>query len=105
MYLQPVRADSGALRVIPGSHKRPWFDQLDERPPLRYAWAREDFAGAEAADVIESVPGYVCKSNPGDVVAFDARLWHASVGGSSDRQMCTLVYFNYPRPPRSMTSS
>ena len=52
MYLQPVRADTGALRVIPGSHKRPWFDELDERPPLRYAWARQDFARAEAPEEV-----------------------------------------------------
>ena len=105
MYLQPVRADTGALRVIPGSHKQPWFDELDERPPLRYAWAREDFARAEAADVIASVPGYVCESDPGDVVAFDLRIYHASVGGSSDRQMCTLVYRNYPETPQEIVAT
>ena len=105
MYLQPVRADTGALRVIPGSHKQPWFDELDERPPLRFAWAREDFARAEADDMIESVPGYVCESDPGDVVAFDLRIYHASVGGSSDRQMCTLVYRNYPKTPQEVAAT
>ena len=105
MYLQPVRANTGALRVIPGSHKRSWFDELDLRPPLRYAWAREDFARAEADDVIGSVPGYVCESDPGDVVAFDLRIYHASVGGSADRQMCTLVYRNYPSTPQEVAAT
>ena len=105
MYLRPVRADTGALRVKPGSHKQPWFDELDERPPLRYAWARPDFPRAEADDVIESIPGYVCDSDPGDIVAFDLRTYHASVGGSNDRQMCTLVYHNYPRIPQEIAGT
>ena len=40
-----------------------------------------------------------CKSEPGDVVAFDMRCWHASWGGSDDRRMCTLVYYNNPKTP------
>jgi len=105
MYLQSVRADTGALRVIPGSHKQPWFEDLDSRPPLKYAWARQDFSRAEADDVIDSIPAYVCESDPGDVVAFDLRIYHASVGGSSDRQMCTLVYRNYPQTPQEMIAT
>jgi hypothetical protein len=104
MYLQPVRAKTGCLRVIPGSHRRPWFDDLDDRPPLRYAWARQDFARAEADEVIDSVPGYACESDPGDVVAFDQRTYHASVGGSKDRQMCTVVYHRYPRTPQEVAA-
>ena len=105
IYLQPVRADSGALRLIPGSHKRPWFDQLDERPPIRYAWVRQDHARAEADDVIKSVPGYACESDPGDVVAFDDRLYHASVGGSNDRQMCDITYLTYPKTPQEVAAT
>lgn len=30
-------------------------------------------------------------------MAFDLRLWHASRGGSSDRHMCTIVYYANPR--------
>ena len=32
--LQPVRADSGALRFIPGPHKNPFQDGLAGVPPL-----------------------------------------------------------------------
>jgi hypothetical protein len=48
---------------------------------------------------IEDVPAYICMSEPGDVVAFDLRLWHASYGGSNDRRMCTCVYYNNPKTP------
>ena len=104
MYLQPVRADTGALRVIPGSHKLPWFDELNERPPLRHGWARQNVARAAAPEVIASIPGFACESDPGDVVAFDERLWHASLGGASDRHMCDITYWSYPRTPRAVAA-
>jgi hypothetical protein len=83
-YLDPVGPDSGALRVIPGSHLLPLHEALDSK-----IGARES--------VIEDIPSVVCSSAPGDVVAFDLRLWHASVGGADDRRMCTCVYYNNPR--------
>ena len=85
-YLQPVDADSGALRVIPGSHKDPFHAELKR-------------SLGESERPIGEVPGYVCKSEPGDVVAFDLRLWHGSLGGSDDRRMCTVVYYHNPKTP------
>ena len=87
-YLQPVDANSGALRVIPGSHKNPLHDELRHHSECQ---------GMSLLDPILDVPAYVCESEPGDVVAFDLRLWHASWGGHTDRRMCTLVYYNNPR--------
>ena len=83
-YLEPVGAKSGALRVIPGSHKQPFHGELRQ--------AREE----SRLDLAE-VPAFVCESEPGDVVGFDLRLWHASLGGGTDRRMCTLVYYNNPK--------
>ena len=57
-YLQPLRALTGALRVIPESHL-----------------AQQD-AASLAPDAGEAV-----ETNPGDVIAFDERLLHASSGG------------------------
>ena len=85
-YLEPVGPDTGALRVIPGSHKRPFHDELRKALP-------------ELNLEIQAVPAYVCTSEPGDVVAFDLRTWHASYGGSNDRRMCTCVYYNNPKTP------
>lgn len=83
-YLKPVGAKTGALRVIPGSHQQPFHDELRQ-------------ARAENRLDLAEVPAYICNSEPGDVVAFDLRLWHASLGGGSDRRMCTLVYYNNPK--------
>ena len=85
-YLDPVGAQSGALRVFPGSHKEPLHSEVGKTIKR---------AGLEIPDV----PGYVCESMPGDVVAFDLRLWHSSWGGSTGRRMCTFVYYHNPKGP------
>lgn len=85
-YLEPVGAETGALRLIPGSHKNPLHSEL--RNNL-------DSYGLEICDV----PAYICESEPGDVVAFDVRCWHASWGGAIDRRMCTVVYYKNPAGP------
>ena len=79
-YLDPVGAQTGALRVVPGSHIYPLHQEL------------EDMIKRCGLDV-QDVPGYVCESEPGDMVAFDLRLWHASWGGlgrSQDVHLCLL---------------
>lgn len=91
-YLQSVGPESGALRVIPGSHRDPLHSDL-----------RENMKTLNLA--IPDVPGYVCTSEPGDVVAFDLRLWHASYGGSNDRWMSTCVYYNNPKTPEQEEST
>ena len=101
-YLQSVRAYSGSLRVIPGAHKREWFDELYHQEPIGPRWTRNAASPEEmklAMDAIDSIPGYACESNPGDVVAFDLRMYHASYGGSRDRHMCSVVYYVDPSTP------
>ena len=83
-YLEPVSPETGALRLIPGSHRQPLHDEL-----------RESLKALQLE--IRDVPAFVCTSKPGDVVAFDLRTWHGSHGGSDDRRMCTCVYYNNPK--------
>mgnify|MGYP001178493911 CR=1 FL=1 len=101
-YLQPVRKYSGSLRVIPGAHKKEWFDELYNQEPIGPRWTRAAASSEEtrlAMDAIDSIPSYACESNPGDVVAFDLRMYHASYGGSKDRHMCSVVYYADPSTP------
>ena len=85
-YLDPVDAETGALRVIPGSHKNALYSDIDEK--------------IKSLDLdIRDLPSHVCRSEPGDLMAFDVRLWHASCGGSSGRRMCTVVYYKNPETP------
>ena len=83
-YLDPVDGQSGVLRVIPGSHRNPFHDEVKKY------WKQ---TGKEITDI----PGYVCESKPGDIVAFDSRLWHASWGGAAGRRMCSLLYYSNPK--------
>ena len=83
-YLDPVGANSGALRLIPGSHHRAFHDRVHLVLPTL------DLGVAE-------VPAYVCESDPGDVVAFDMRCWHGSHGGAAGRRMSTCVFYNNPK--------
>lgn len=84
LYLDPVDADTGALRVIPGSHNPAYSEDIrthfkDQSPDQR------------------AIPAHVCRSQPGDVLAFDYRLWHASFGGGNDRRLCTIEYYQPPQ--------
>jgi hypothetical protein len=102
IYLDPVRADSGALRLIPGSHLRPYHDQAARFDPVGPRWSRAAATPAEkkrALAGIGDIPCYVCDSDPGDIVAFDLRTYHASLGGSAGRRMCSFTYYNYPHTP------
>ena len=85
-YLEPLRADSGALRIVPGSFKN---EDINNDEIKRIV--------SQAGLDIPDVPAYVCESEPGDAIAFDLRSWHASWGGSQGRRMCTLVYYNNPK--------
>jgi ectoine hydroxylase-related dioxygenase (phytanoyl-CoA dioxygenase family) len=68
-YLDALDTAQGALRVLPGSH----------RPPLDTALDRHASPGGDVSGV--GVP-----TLPGDAIAFDERLYHASSGGLQRRQ-------------------
>ncbi len=81
-YLDPVARDTGALRVIPGSHLIPVRDVWRENDAAR----APDLFGIEGRDV----PAIALESTPGDVVFFNHNLRHAAFGGGSRRRMFTL---------------
>lgn len=82
-YLDPLTRDSGALRVIPGSHRQgePYADWLQEKVKgSQDEWA---IAGAD-------VPAMALETQPGDVVCFNHNTKHAAFGGSKRRRMFTI---------------
>ncbi len=88
VYGEPLTAASGALRVLPGTHR----DCL--------GWSREDvsvvlqhqrllgLAGPE-------VPAVALESEIGDLILFDTNILHSSWGGAVRRQWA----WNFARPP------
>jgi hypothetical protein len=81
-YLETLDAQSGALRVIPGTHLIPQGE-----------------LGALHRMNPHQVPSYVIESKPGDVVAFHAHLWHAALNGR-DRRQWSVEYFAFPADER-----
>ncbi len=81
-YLEPLRANDGALRVVPGSHARPLHDRVADY--LKGHWP-----------AVKDMPSLACETDPGDVVAFHHGLYHAAAGVRAKRLMHTLAY--YPR--------
>jgi hypothetical protein len=95
LYLDPVTRETGALRVIPGSHR--YGDSYAEDLQQRLRASRETLGitGAE-------VPAIALESQPGDVVVFNQNTKHSAWGGGTRRRMftinCTARYKNNEIP-------
>jgi len=83
LYLDPLTRDTGALRVIPGSHR--YGDAFAEQLQQTLRTADENFgiSGAE-------IPAIALESEPGDVVVFNQSTKHSAWGGSTRRRMFTI---------------
>jgi len=105
-YLDKLTKDSGALRVIPGSHIYDFHQILSPliqrknsiktpfgvRAPKRENDVESGF-GVKAWEV----PCTVLETSPGDMVIFDQNLWHSSFFGAVGRRMFTLSFGEYPK--------
>ncbi len=67
-YCESLNAETGALRVLPGSHYGEYGDAI-----------RGLGANVE-------IPAHVIESEPGDLILIDEHLFHASYGGAVRRQ-------------------
>ena len=90
-YFDELNADSGALRLVPGSHHREQNTRLAAYRSRQMPISSD----TEAAAYQASIPGYVAATTAGDVIAFDLHTWHASTGGR-DRLAWTAVYQRCP---------
>jgi Phytanoyl-CoA dioxygenase (PhyH) len=82
-YLDALTGETGALRVIPGSHRvgEPFADALQ----------RDIRKGAEVWGLEgNEVPAVALSTNPGDILVFNHDLKHATFGGSQRRRMFTM---------------
>ncbi len=82
-YLDPLTRDTGALRVIPGSHL----------PGDAYADTVQDKVG-RSHEVLgvpgSAVPAIALETSPGDIVCFNHNTKHSAWGGGTRRRMFTL---------------
>ncbi len=81
LYLDEVTRETGALRVIPGTHRLETRDWL----------ALQSANSQELWEIPQSeVPSLALESTPGDVVVFNHNLMHSAFGGGSERRMFTI---------------
>ena len=88
-YLDPVRAATGALRVVPGSH------HIDTKWDGRHPKQAEELYGISPREM----PAQVLETDPGDLLIFNHNIMHASFGGSGFRRMFTLNMSQHAETP------
>lgn len=83
VYLDALTKESGALRVIPGSHRvgEPYAEELERS--VRKSAELWNVSGRE-------VPAVALEITPGDILVFNHDLKHAAFGGSNRRRMFTM---------------
>ncbi len=83
LYLDPLTRDTGALRVIPGSH----FvgDKYGDSLTSMLSDSKNKL-GVDASEV----PAVALETAPGDVAVFNHNTKHAAFGGGQWRRMFTL---------------
>jgi hypothetical protein len=88
-YLDDLDADSGALRVMPGTnHLGPYRESIyDEARDVTRGELERRFGVAE-----DQLPCWTITSKPGDVVVFDNTTLHANFNGGSHRRMFSLQF-------------
>ena len=95
-YLQRLRHEAGALRVIPGSHHRGPYTKA-----LRSRLTAEPKAVPEQIGVAtDEVPSFTLEVDPGDVVVSDFRTIHASFNGGAQRRLFTVNFRSSARETR-----
>jgi ectoine hydroxylase-related dioxygenase (phytanoyl-CoA dioxygenase family) len=82
-YLDALTGETGALRVIPGSHRvgEPFADELQ-----RSIRTSAESWGLEGSQI----PAIALATTPGDILVFNHDLKHAAFGGSQRRRMFTM---------------
>jgi hypothetical protein len=86
IHLEPRSAETGALRVVPGSHDPGFAARMEQY------WSADPGNQGFAA---WPAPAVVLPTRPGDVLAFDLHLRHSSVGGGR-RLAWTIEYLPWP---------
>ena len=81
-YLEPLGAENGALRVLPGSHHPDFRDALRE-------------LGVDGAQLLSCLANVVV-TEPGDLVLLDEHLFHASFGGGGARRQWRVDFVKAP---------
>ena len=92
LYLDPLRRDTGALRIIPGSHRALLHQSLLPFHEETRAGGDRRYFGQRGEDV----PAYAIETDPGDVVFFNNWLFHSVYGKVHPRRSIILKFARMP---------
>ena len=95
LYLTATTKDTGALRVMPGSHRPPLYHQLQQ---LNHIQSKPDEMpfGVPGPEL----PSCALEVEPGDAVFFNHYLYHAVFGKQPDRRYIALKFAAMPTSDR-----
>lgn len=99
IYLDPMRKETGAFRVIPGSHLSGFHECLQPMQSV-HGESSPTFFGLEGAELAS----YAVETNPGDVVLFNQNLFHAVYGKTGSRRYIALKYAARPQTDEHLAS-
>ena len=99
IYLDPMRREQGAFRVIPGSHL-PGFHELLQPMQEAHVEGSPVFFGIDGADIL----CHAVETDPGDAVLFSQNLFHAVYGKTGARRYIALKYASRPRGDADLAS-
>ena len=85
LYLDPVNVDSGAIRVIPGSHHK--GDKF-----VKALNQRIDSGFRDMGLSTDEVPATILDSEPGDLLLWNYRLIHATNYEGNRRRMLAMEF-------------
>jgi Phytanoyl-CoA dioxygenase (PhyH) len=92
-YLDELHRETGALRVIPGSH----FDGTGYAGALYKHLSREPGRVYEHVGVeVDEVPSWTVDVDPGDLIVGNFRTMHASFNGGVRRRLFTMNFSAAP---------
>ena len=92
IYLQAMRKDTGALRVVPGSHLQPFHEKLLVLQPQQEGTSLGVF-GVSGPDLA----CFPLEVEPGDVVVFNHYLFHGVYGKQEGRSYITMKFAAAPQ--------
>lgn len=91
IYMDEQRRDTGALRIVPGSHRSALHEAL-----LSFTDVADDddprYCGMRGPDV----PCHAIETDPGDIVFFNNWLFHAVYGKVHPRRCIVLKFMEAP---------
>ena len=86
IYLDPMTRDTGALRVIPGSHR--FGEGYAESVHEHLSGRKGGWGGLHGSEV----PAVAVETQPGDLAVFNHSTKHSAWGGGTRRRMFTIVF-------------